>query len=293
MWKSCPSVPPECFRKLQGDRPKVVVLVGLQGSGHSYWTSIFERLGLHTAQSRTLRSISTFWKDDICQQLFPEYLKSNQSSTSWVVHGSSSWPNGVSQTDPTKHPALVELICLNQSKTIDLRLMYLQRSLLESVTSTPNDISNKVEAIVGASVMSLTNIYMILSQAAVRFVVGNMRKSLLDKVEMLDKLLSGYDMGPARRNVLIKAIEAVKLPPQNPLLSGNSTALSYLSSQLWIHSGLWADWITGATKWDLIIWRRRHLKQATCPNTMPTSFPGKRLKVIMFVGIEGSGHHYW
>lgn len=177
-----------------------------------------------------------------------------------AILGQDSWPS-FRPLRATDHPPLMELICLNQTGIIDLRLLYLKRSLVSSVSSAKRRFKGSTNDYVRVALASLDDISLILRQPYVTFEVGNMAAPIEDQALALSRLLRGIKI-PSHRNrgrylsendtftLLTNALanmrDSEKAKPRNYTDINNTIEshhgswdrekfISFLSSKLWLH----------------------------------------------------------
>jgi hypothetical protein len=193
------------------DRKKVVVFIGLEGSGHHVVEKVIEDY----LDLKDFHCPSEVVEGHIG---FEDKFMHFANEQPYTIFGQVSFPEKRpgGELRETAHPALISMVCLNVTKLIDLRLVYLRRNPSDAVCSAirryakDRDDEHEIEAYVKVAVDSLLYINSVLRQPEVSHEIVDFVEALTDSKSMstaLQYALAGIAPHDSIEQALGKGIE--------------------------------------------------------------------------------------
>lgn len=214
----------DAAQPVNGSRPKLVFLVGSEGSGHHMVEKVLERLqdpeagGITNMMYADLQKFVDKAEEPTLGKAFLTFLLGHPKSN---VFGQFSFPMGEEahrEHDSTARVALSMLVCLNATRAIDLRLLYLRRPAADEVCSTMKryvpDSPEHIEFYLKEAVDNLLYMSSVLSHPEVHYEVLDFVDSVRNTSNMqapLARVLRGISTPAAVANAT-RANERISLP---------------------------------------------------------------------------------
>mmetsp|Transcript_17493 Transcript_17493/g.38119 ORF Transcript_17493/g.38119 Transcript_17493/m.38119 type:complete len:263 (-) Transcript_17493:148-936(-) len=172
----------------EAERKKVVVLIGLEGSGHHPVEKVLE----DSLDLKTYHCPSEVVEGHIgFDGKFLEFVRSQDYTVFGQVSFPEKRPHG--RLVETAHPSLLSMVCLNVTGEIDLRFVYLRRNPTDSVCSAIRRYAKErdeeeIQTYTKVAVDSLMYISSVLRHPAVSHRVIDFAESIQDRSKMSDAL---------------------------------------------------------------------------------------------------------
>lgn len=234
--------------KKSPNKKVVIFVVGVEGSYHHYLYKVFEgvNVGQLCAFNSWLIQYRANWTD-----LYMDWAQSNNKGTRFVckylktrgnliIHAVDSFPGGRPVT-ANSFPYLRGFLHLNATGRIDLRLLYLNRDILDATISALNRFNGGTHTL-GKCLVTSMGIFKDTLMKVPHFVFSDSD----DDVTRLANL-QGLYTGIADPNVVEKALRAQLFLPHKHIDASEMEMRSELESIVGPHMKHWAAELTRGT----------------------------------------------